>query len=187
VAAAVLAESTRRRSAEGTTLLVCPRCHPSDFGSYLDVVRIVEDGLQRRGLADDVQVAPFHPEFVFEGSSESSPDNWTNRSPYPTFHVLREDEVTLAVEKIDGDAGRVWKRNVNLLNDLHHRLGRHDFERFLMPSRSRSTAPEDSAMRRSGGHNHSDTGSSLPSDVLTDEKDLEDRVKEILRRFRSQL
>jgi hypothetical protein len=192
VAGAVLAECARRREAPGTTLVVCPVCHPRDFRSYLGVVRMVEDGLQEGGLAEGIQVAPFHPEFVFEGSSESSPDNWTNRSPYPTFHVLREDEVTVAVDKIDGDAGRVWKRNVNLLHDLSYVLGRRDFERYMLPpaAATSSSPAEDSARSQPGDHHsnsRSSSGSTLPSDAASEDQDLEDRVKEILRRFRSQL
>jgi hypothetical protein len=45
-------------------------------------------------------------------------ENYTNRSPYPTFHILREVEVTKAVKTLGGDASRVWKRNIELLQDL---------------------------------------------------------------------
>lgn len=153
VIAAVLAEAGRRRRIPGTTLVVCPNCHANDFHSYLDVVRAVEELLQDcpcekakdegvndndddddgggPRLSDYIQVAPFHPQFVFDGSEVGGPDNWTNRSPYPIFHVLREDEVSKAVDRLDGDAGRVWKRNVNLLVDLEHELGRTEFERFM--------------------------------------------------------
>jgi uncharacterized protein len=170
IAHSVLQECKRRRDVPGTTLIVCPECHPQDFGSFLDVVEAVEEELNSRELAKDIQVAPFHPHFVFDGTSGASPDNWTNRSPYPTFHILREEEVTVAVEKLDGDAGRVWKRNVNLLNDLHHDLGRDDFERFM-------------SIKSPAADNISQDGVSAdnPDDHLVD------RVKEIVRRFRSQL
>jgi uncharacterized protein len=166
----VLQECNRRRDVPGTTLIVCPECHPQDFRSFLDVVEAVEEELSNRKLEKDIQVAPFHPQFVFDGTTGASPDNWTNRSPYPTFHILREEEVSVAVDKLDGDAGRVWKRNVNLLNDLHHNLGREDFERFM-------------SIKTTAAENISQDG--MRSDKP--DHDLLDRVTEIVRRFRSQL
>jgi uncharacterized protein len=167
IAHSVLQECKRRRDVPGTTLIVCPECHPQDFGSFLDVVEAVEEEMRSRNLAKYIQVAPFHPQFVFDGTLGESPDNWTNRSPYPTFHILREEEVTVAVDKLDGDAGRVWKRNVNLLNDLHHNLGRNDFERFMSIKTMAADNPDSS-----------------PDNP---DYNLVDRVKEIVRRFRSQL
>jgi len=127
-----------------TVLLVCPNCHPDDFVAYLDVVRAVEDGLIKEfGLDGVVQVAPFHPLFAFDdggdgGGNEDGPvehggdnvDNWTNRSPYPIFHLLLEDDVTAAVAKFDGDASRIWQRNVDLLAALSEEIGDANVARF---------------------------------------------------------
>jgi len=128
----VLAELITRQDVPGTTLLVCPECFPDDFEQYLQVVDMIENGLMVESeLSEDVQVAPFHPLFRFEGSDPDEASNWTNRSPYPIFHVLREIEVTKAVDLLGGDAGLVWKRNVNLLHALEEELGAETMERVL--------------------------------------------------------
>lgn len=105
--------------------VVCPELFPDDFDEYLGVLGIVENDILRSNEAMDgfVQIAPFHPLFRFEGSEENDQGNWTNRSPYPIFHILREEEVATAVEKLDGDAERVWKRNVELLGALGKEFG----------------------------------------------------------------
>lgn len=129
----VLAELIKRQDVAGTTLLVCPECYPNDFDEYLQVVNMIDNGLlvEHDDLAENVQVAPFHPQFCFDGASAASVDNWTNRSPYPIFHLLREDEVTKAVDLLKGDAGKVWKRNVNLLHAFEEELGAERVERVM--------------------------------------------------------
>ena len=79
----------------------------------------------------NVQVAPFHPLFQFEGSDLDGIDNYTNRSPYPIFHLLREDEVAQAVDQLDGDAGKVWKRNIGLLEAMQQELGMDAFRQIM--------------------------------------------------------
>lgn len=91
------------------------------------------------------EVAPFHPLFQFEGSDAESVDNWTNRSPYPIFHILREDEVGRAADSLDGDAGRVWKRNVGLLEALQTELGPSGVERIFT---SKATTEEKTSLHR---------------------------------------
>jgi hypothetical protein len=128
----VLTELIKRQDSPGTTLLVCPECYPNDFEDYFGMVSWIEEDLMvQHDLAEKVQVAPFHPLFQFGGSDADAVDNWTNRSPYPIFHVLREEEVTKAVDLLDGDAGKVWKRNVNLLHALEDELGPGAVQRVM--------------------------------------------------------
>lgn len=124
----------------GTSIVVCPECYPDDFQAYLDVLNMIEQGLlENEDLTGVLQVAPFHPLFQFEGNDQDSVDNWTNRSPYPIFHVLREDEVERAADALDGDASRVWKRNVGLLEALKEVLGADGVQRVFT---SKATAEE---------------------------------------------
>lgn len=124
VLGAVLGEMLVRKETPGTTLVIAPECYPRDFERYLEFVSTLEQDLMAEyELTDHVQVAPFHPLFKFQGSDNESIDNYTNRSPYPMFHILREAEVETAVDKLGGDASRVWKRNVELLEDLQDTLG----------------------------------------------------------------
>lgn len=113
----------------GTALVVCPELHPNDFYQFLDVLNMIVDGLfEDYDLTGKVQVVPFHPRFVFAGGEEdgSNDDNqqdnkmeyYTNRSPYPMFHILKEDDVSRAVEVMNGDTDRVWQRNVHFLQRL---------------------------------------------------------------------
>lgn len=56
-------------------------------------------------------------------------DDYTNRSPYPVFHILREEEVSNAVRALGGDASRVWKRNVALMRALQAEFGNNGGDR----------------------------------------------------------
>ncbi|KAL3827490.1 hypothetical protein ACHAXA_003759 [Cyclostephanos tholiformis] len=117
---------------DGTTIVVAPEYHPRDFASYMSLVHYIEDELMDEyDLHGSVQLAPFHPRFVFDGNDDDGIDNHTNRGPYPMFHVLREDEVSRAVDGLDGDAGRVWRRNVDLLMRMEERYGREGAVRAL--------------------------------------------------------
>jgi len=121
---AVLGEMVVRKDMPGTTLVIAPECYPENFEKYLEFVNALEqDFMDEYELHGHVQVAPFHPLFEFEGSGKEGIDNYTNRAPYPIFHVLREQEVETAVDKLGGDASRVWKRNVELLEDMQDTLG----------------------------------------------------------------
>jgi hypothetical protein len=104
--------------------VIAPECHPNDFAMYLSFVSALDnDFMDEYDLHGHVQVAPFHPLFEFSGSGKDGIDNYTNRAPYPIFHVLRESEVESAVDKLGGDASQVWKRNVELLEDMQDTLG----------------------------------------------------------------
>ena len=142
----VLAECFVRTTKPGTSILICPDLYPSDFESFLEIQNILSDGLLvDNDLTDDIQIAPFHPLFQFadvekegedddigdtDGASEGF-DNYTNRSPYPIFHILREEEVSKAVDLLDGDSSKVWGRNVDLLEELGDALGQEEFKILL--------------------------------------------------------
>jgi len=134
----VLGECIIRKDQPGTSLMICPDLYPNNFETFLQVYNILTEGVlpdyrdekkkkrsrQKEDDDDDeddddltnhIQIAPFHPLFVFDGSGNEGVDNYTNRSPYPIFHILREEEVGNAVDILDGDSSRIWKRNVELL------------------------------------------------------------------------
>ncbi|MFD2166589.1 DUF1415 domain-containing protein [Thalassotalea euphylliae] len=60
------------------------------FEQYLDLVEYANDLLIEFGFEGDIQIASFHPDYVFDGEDEHSPSHYTNRSPYPTIHLIRE-------------------------------------------------------------------------------------------------
>lgn len=127
----VLYESILREDDAGTTVIVCPELNPDNFIEFYEVVAMAEDMLHDHNLNGVIQIAPFHPLFQFEGSGENGIDNLTNRAPYPIFHILREEEVSEAVRKLDGDSSKVWERNVNLLEKMEKTYGRSTTEKIM--------------------------------------------------------
>jgi len=80
-----------------TTLIVHPRCL-TRFDDYNDFLDEVDGLLELRELDGAVQVASFHPDYRFVDSPVDDPANYTNRSPYPMLHLLRESSVSRAVD-----------------------------------------------------------------------------------------
>ncbi|MFC4263545.1 DUF1415 domain-containing protein [Ferruginibacter yonginensis] len=79
-----------------TTFIIIPNNY-KDFFEYLDVVIKAEKQLKKAGLEGVYQVASFHPQYCFAGSNNNDAANYTNRSPYPMLHILRENDVTAAL------------------------------------------------------------------------------------------
>ena len=93
-----------------TTLIIFPN-HFADFEDYLDLVDLVEDLSVEQGYEGVYQIASFHPEYCFAGAEEEDPANYTNRSPYPMLHLLREESITRAVEHYKDPEG-IPERNM---------------------------------------------------------------------------
>jgi uncharacterized protein len=68
------------------------------FSDYLKLVQAAEMLLVKEGYEGIYQVASFHPAYLFAGSSINDAANYTNRSPYPMLHILREESVSRAVD-----------------------------------------------------------------------------------------
>jgi hypothetical protein len=81
-----------------TALLIFPNGF-SDFEDYLNLTDLAEKLLKAQGFEGVYQVASFHPDYIFAGSDEHDPANYTNRSPYPMLHLLREDLLEIAIDK----------------------------------------------------------------------------------------
>ena len=80
-----------------TTLIVFPDAL-EDFATYLDAADAVRETLNDAGAEGILQVATFHPDYRFANTESSAPENFTNRAPYPVLHLLREDDVSRAVD-----------------------------------------------------------------------------------------
>jgi len=100
-----------------TTLLVHPTLFP-DFEVFNDFQNVVDDVVAEHALDGVIQVASFHPQFQFEGTAPDDVTNCTNRAPYPTLHLLREDSVERAVASDAGDAEQIVERNLQTLRGL---------------------------------------------------------------------
>lgn len=100
-----------------TTLLVHPTMFP-DFLVFNDFMGVVDDVVAEHELEGVIQVASFHPAFVFDGEPEGDMSHFTNRAPYPTLHLLREDSIERAVASEGGDAEVIVERNIRTLREL---------------------------------------------------------------------
>ncbi len=80
----------------GTTLLLLPNGF-ADFADYLDLLEIAEKLLIEQGYEGVYQIASFHPNYCFADSLDEDPANYSNRSPYPMLHLLREADVEQAI------------------------------------------------------------------------------------------
>lgn len=87
------------------------------FPVYLDFVSIAESLVEEAGLLGEVQVASFHPEYQFGGVAPEDRSHFTNRSPFPILHLLREEDVSRAVDgPVDTEA--IPERNIDRLYSL---------------------------------------------------------------------
>lgn len=96
-----------------TTLLIHPQVL-ADFLEYNDFLDVADRAVRRLRLAGVIQIASFHPDYRFAGTAADDVTNYTNRSPYPTLHLLREASVARAVAAFP-DAGEIYERNMETL------------------------------------------------------------------------
>ena len=80
-----------------TSLVVMPNLDIS-FLEYLDLVQLAEELLERQGYLGVFQLATFHPDYLFAEAAIDDPANFTNRSPYPMFHIIPEESLEKAIE-----------------------------------------------------------------------------------------
>lgn len=99
-----------------TTLLIAP-VMLQDFYDYLDMLALFEDLLLEAGLDGVLQLASFHPQYLFGGVDADDISHWTNRSPYPTFHIIREAQMSRALTHYK-DPEEIPERNMRLLRKL---------------------------------------------------------------------
>jgi hypothetical protein len=80
-----------------TTLIIINQ-QLSDFEVFNQTLDFIDDMLEQYGWSGTFQVASFHPQYQFADTKIDDRENWTNRSPYPIFHILRESSLELAIE-----------------------------------------------------------------------------------------
>lgn len=115
----LLAQDARVRE---TTLLMVPDCL-QNFLDFNDFLAQADRLLRKRRLQGVIQVASFHPGYQFAGTEVDDITNFTNRSPYPTLHLLREDSIDRAVDAI-AQPQDIFEAN----KDTLRRLGRDGWD-----------------------------------------------------------
>lgn len=98
----------------------------SDFYDYLDALDMAQRLLEDLGFEGVFQLASFHPAYLFEGEPADSTSHYTNRAPFPIFHLIREASITKALAFVD-DPDAIPERNIEHAN----KLGVAFFKAFL--------------------------------------------------------
>jgi len=101
-----------------TTLLIHPHVL-TDFLDYNDFFEVVDTALEEVDLDGELQVASMHPQYQFADTELEDITNYTNRSPYPTLHILREDSIDEAVEAFPA-AEQIFEKNIETMRKLGH-------------------------------------------------------------------
>lgn len=96
-----------------------------EFDDYLDVLDWFQQLLEQADLTEHVQLASFHPRYQFEGVASDDLSHFTNRSPFPTIHLLRQDQMTKALAHVS-DPEKIYLDNIKNLKTL----GRQEVERL---------------------------------------------------------
>jgi len=101
-----------------TTLLIHPQAM-TDFIDFHFFLAEADAALKNLGFDGVFQIASLHPHYEFAGSEPDDIENYTNRSPYPTLHLLREASIDRAVAAFP-DAADIFERNIELMQRLGH-------------------------------------------------------------------
>ena len=112
-----------------TTFIVIPLY--SDFLEYLDCVDLLNQFLQTSLHGEHFQIASFHPDYIFAGSTDQDPANYTNRSPFPMIHILREAELTDGIN-VYPNTEDIPKNNIKLLR----KMGLEEIQKILNNSKN---------------------------------------------------
>ena len=99
-----------------TILLIHPQTL-LDFYDFNDFLEVADANLIDLALDGVVQIASFHPEYQFEGTAPDDVQNYTNRSPNPMLHLIREDSLARAIGAYP-DVAQIPTRNVALMQSM---------------------------------------------------------------------
>ena len=99
-----------------TSLLIFPEAYQR-FDDYLDFLELTNRLLEELNYTGIYQLASFHPDYLFEGSTEEDASNFTNRSPYPMLHLIRESSIEKAVSHYP-NIEQVPENNIKKLQEI---------------------------------------------------------------------
>jgi uncharacterized protein len=98
-----------------TSFLIFPNGFKS-FDDYLDLIFVAEELLKQKGYNGIYQLASFHPQYKFANAPDNDAANYTNRSPYPMLHLLRENSIDKALEHYDNPEA-IPEKNINFATE----------------------------------------------------------------------
>lgn len=102
-----------------TTLLILEE-GGEDFEDYLDLLGLAEALMADQGYEGIYQLASFHPEYCFADAAVDAAENYTNRSPWPLLHLLREESISAVLANYP-DPAAIPERNIALMAELGQR------------------------------------------------------------------
>lgn len=111
-----------------TTLFICPQ-GLSVFDDFLDLLAIADPLFKAQGYEGIYQLASFHPQYIFANTQPDAAENYTNRSPFPIFHLLRESSIEKALFHYN-DPEAIVEHNIALMNRLGTPYLQHLFNSF---------------------------------------------------------
>lgn len=94
-----------------------------EFGDYLTLLDWYQQLLEQADLIEHVQLASFHPQYQFEGVAADDLSHFTNRSPYPTIHLLRQAQMSNVLAHVSNPE-KIYIDNIETLE----KLGRQEVE-----------------------------------------------------------
>lgn len=112
-----------------TSFIILPKL--LSFMDYLDVLDNLNKILAQTQFNKKYQLASFHPNYLFQGSTENDPANYTNRSPFPMFHILREKELTRGIDSFP-NTENIPEDNIKLLREM----GLKEIQKILNESKN---------------------------------------------------
>lgn len=113
-----------------TTLLILSS-QLADFAEFNAFLGLADEFIEAAGFAGEFQLASFHPQYCFSGNAAEDRSNWTNRSPFPVLHVIRESSISAAVAS-HPDIDSIPLRNIELLRAM----GDAQFQRIFRHAQS---------------------------------------------------
>lgn len=99
-----------------TTLLMFSRGF-SEFDDFLELIEMADQLIDQLGYRATYQLAHFHPDYCFAGSTNEDAANYTNRSPWPTLHLLREASLQKAIDAYP-DTSQIPENNIRRAREL---------------------------------------------------------------------
>ena len=99
-----------------TTLIIFPK-QLTNFQAYLAFFDLAETLLEDQDELENFQLASFHPDYQFAGTTADDVTNYTNRSPFPIIHILRADELETAIAN-HPDTAKIPERNIALMEEM---------------------------------------------------------------------
>ncbi|MFZ6761015.1 DUF1415 domain-containing protein [Undibacterium sp. Ji50W] len=111
-----------------TTLLIHPMTL-NDFLDFNDFLDVADGLLEEVELDGQLQIASFHPDYQFAGTEPDDIENYTNRAPFPTLHLLREDSIDKAVLAFP-EAEQIYEKNMETMRELGHEGWRRLFSKY---------------------------------------------------------